>query len=219
MTIPRLLVLDNFYPDPKSIANMAVLESGGCGGVYSERSKPMSELNRQFHFDFSNHICSVFNIDPNRVNVFSILSKQTYNPQADEFGMIHVDGRNSVTGEVSKFSDYRLLIGGTIFLSESYDRDSGINFYDDISDNTDEDKINFAINSLYKVKSEYMNGKITLDEYNNICSTYNSRFKLSSSVANVYNRMVAWKCGNPHQSVMTKQQGAKLTHNFYISIV
>lgn len=215
----RLTVIDNFYSDPSAVASISEFSSGGCGGVFSERSKPLSEVNPQFHLDFSKHICSVLNIDVNRVYVYSILSRQTYNPDADQYGMIHIDGRNSATGEVTKFENYRHLIGGTIFLSESYDRDSGANFYDDVTDNTDKEKFDIAINSLYNVKAEYMNGKIALDEYNRICSEYNDRFKLSSSVANVYNRMVAWKCGNPHQSVMTKQQGVKLTHNFYVSIV
>lgn len=215
----RLTVIDNFYTNPSFVCDISDFGVGGCGGAFSQRSKPLNEINQQFHLDFSNHICSVLNIDVSEVYVYSFLSKQTYNPNSDRHGMIHVDGRNSTTGEVSQFDSYRLLVGGAIFLSESYDRESGINFYDDVSENTDKEKFDFAINSLYKVKSDYINNKITLDEYNRICSEYNDRFRLSSSVANVYNRMVAWKCGNPHQSVMTKTQGVKLSHNFYISMV
>lgn len=212
----RLTVVDNFYNDPSQVANLATFSVGGCGGSFSERSKPLNEINLQFHLDFSDRICSIFNIDVRKVYVYSILSKQTYNPNADKHGMIHVDGRNSATGEVAQYDSYRHLVGGTIFLSESYDRDSGVNFYDDVSDKTDKEKFDSAINSLYNVKSEYLNGKMSLEEYDSICSEYNKNFKLSASVSNVYNRMVAWKCGTAHQPVMTKQQDVRLVHNFYI---
>ena len=206
----RLTVIDNFYNNPEYVATLAEFQQGGCGGIYSKRSKPLDLINKSFHDEFSSAICNILQLDRSRVDVYSFLSKQTFNEESSG-GYIHIDGRNSSTGQVPNFNSYSNLYGGTIFLSAEYDRSSGINFYDDITNETPEQKFNCAINSLYNVRDN--------SNLNELKAEYDSRFELSTSVGNVYNRLVVWKCGQPHTSTITKKQGVKLTHNFYISMV
>ena len=206
----RLIVIENFYNNPEFVTTLGEFQQGGCGGVYSERSKPLNEINKEFHNGFSSAICSILQLDISKVHVHSFLSRQTFNEKSSG-GFIHIDGRNSVTGQVANYNSYSHLYGGTIFLSTEYDRTSGINFYDDVTEETAEQKFDCAINSLYNVRDS--------ENFSKLKSQYDSRFELSAFVGNVYNRLVIWKCGYPHNSVITKSQGFKLSHNFYISLV
>ena len=213
----RLTVVDNFYNNPKEILSIANFSPGGCGGQFTERTKPLHEIDPNLHNEFSNFICSVLNIDPKRVFVFSYLNKQTFDHSND--GMIHVDGRNSVTGEYSNFHSYKQLIGGMIFLSEDVDWESGVGLYDDITTRSDEEKFNFAIRSLYEKKNDFKLGKISKQEFDSLTEQYNSNFKMTCFVSNTFNRMVAWKCGYPHKTILKETQKELFSHNFYISIV
>lgn len=213
----RLTVVDNFYKNPTEILNTAKFSPGGCGGEFTERSKPLHELDQNLHKDFSSYICSVLNIDLNRVNVFSYLNKQTFSETND--GSIHIDGRNSVTGEYSKFNNYKLLYGGMIFLSEDAESESGVGLYDDVTSRTDEEKFDFAIRSLYETKTDLKLGIISKKEFDRLTEEYNSNFKMTCFTSNVYNRMVAWKCGYPHKTILKETQPILFSHNFYISMV
>lgn len=203
-------ILDNFYNNPEFVSSLGEFQQGGCGGVFSERSKPLDQINKQFHNDFSESICSVLNLNSKKVDIYSFLSRQTYNGK-NTTGFIHIDGRDSTTGQIPMFNQYRNLYGGTIFLSEEYDRSSGINFYDDITEESPEDKFYCGLNSLYNVKNH--------DQFDTLKEKYNSRFEITTCVSNVYNRLVVWKCGKLHASVITEKQKTILTHNFYISIL
>lgn len=213
-TMNRLTVLDNFYNNPKQIISAAEFKHGGCGGVHSERSLPLHELDPSLHRDFTSYICSIFNLDPNTVYVYSHLSRQSFSELNS--GLIHVDGRNSLTGEYADFKSYNKLYGGTIFLSDEYDRNCGVALYDDITNKSVEDKFNFAIRSLYDNKNKLSDGRMSKHEYDTLEKEYNSNFEVSSFVSNVYNRMVSWKCGHPHKTILTEKQGILLTQNFYI---
>ena len=213
----RLTVVENFYRNPTDVLSIAEFSPGGCGGQFTERSKPLHELDQNLNKDFSNYICSVLNIDPNHVNVFSYLNKQTFSEAND--GSIHIDGRNSVTGEYSKFESYNHLVGGMIFLSEDADYDSGVGLYDDVTSRSDKEKFDFAIRSLYEKKTDLKLGIISKEEFDRLTEEYNSNFKMTCFTSNVYNRMVAWKCGYPHKTILKETQPVLFSHNFYISMV
>ena len=213
----RLTVVENFYNNPKNILGIAKFSPGGCGGQFTERSKPLHELDQNLHKEFTKYICSVLNIDPRSVNVFSYINKQTFSETND--GMIHIDGRNSVTGEYSNFESYTDLVGGMVFLSEDADMDSGVGLYNDITSKTDKEKFDFAIRSLYEKKTELKLGKISKQEFDRLVEEYNSNFKMTCFTSNVYNRMVAWRCGYPHKTILKPKQEVLFSHNFYVSMV
>lgn len=203
-------IIDNFYNDPSFVIKLAEnnYDLGGCSGS-SMRSLPLQQIDQLFYNDFCDIVCSMYNIPRQKVCVDTFLSKQNYD---GIHGMPHIDGRSS--SGVSNYETYNLLVAGQIFLSEQYDTDSGITFYQNNYKGTDKERFDFAINACYKEKNSMI-----IEDYKSHLKNYLNSFQDDVVVKNKFNRFVSWSGGSIHCSNMTEKQQTKLIQSFYISVV
>jgi hypothetical protein len=217
-------IVDNFYTDPSIVVNKFkdyCSNKNICPGL---RSVQLYEIDEEFYFNFRKYICSLLNIEDKGIHMWTYLNEQTYDatkPECLNWAWPHVDGNTSIDKKLTteNYSE-RMIYGGTIFLSENPDAATGLKFY------KEKHNLNWNRTELYDVilhgyltaKNEYDSGEITLEELQQKHKEYYSWFDQTVDIANVYNRLVVWKCGTIRgTNFITEQNPNRLVHNFYIT--
>ena len=66
-------------------------------------------------------------------------------------------------------------------------------------------------------RDKFEKGELTMEQFKQLSVEFHSKFKIDIQVPNKFNRMISWKSGSIRgQRMISKKQGVKLTHNFYI---
>jgi len=205
------MLLDNFYDDPESIIQIVRGEFPVSGCSSGKKSLDLSQLDSNAYVKFKERICSLHNLNVNTVNVHTYFAEQLYNDVDDIFNnkAIHVDGKGSCSA-----NNYNLLFCGQIMLTKDPDPEATIKTYR--FNTLDSEMLEKSINE-YTIPGElYRSNKITLDEFKILKNKYNSNFELVEEISNVYNRMVSWVGGTPHNHRVTIKVPVKLDQYFFI---
>ena len=202
-------IQDSFYTDVESIRKLAenACQLTGCGPAV--RSDYINNIDYNFYEWFCKNIANEYNLNLNNVVVDTYFSKLTYDGNRRNDGLIHIDGRNPNSSNMTQ-KDYKMILCGQIYLSEVIDETDGIKFYNLRKEiDWDSEKLfQMTLNGCYDLKCD----REKLQEYHD-------SFHETVSVKNKTNRIISWKAGMIHRSGITEKQKERIVQHFYISLV
>lgn len=220
--ITNLNVFDNFYSDPNAVR---ILLNGdypitGCGA--GKRSIGLENIDLNLYKNFCDSIFNIHGISSKGLYVTTYFMEHSYN-EIDIFnhGWMHIDGKTSNACRTAVTDEYKLVLGGQIFLTPNSDPETGVKvgvLKPDTNWNREE-LINRAINDYTLPREDYEAGKINLQEYEILHKDYHNNFDITCDVKNVYNRMVSWKGGSLHASKITNLMPKRLNQHFFVEII
>mgnify|MGYP000093940762 FL=1 len=197
-------ILDNFYSNVDYVLSLSTdaCRKRGCGAGL--RSESLETLDKHLYDTFCSAIYSMHGIDGRKVMMTTYFTEHVYNPEKNA-GLIHIDGRNPNACDVT-LRDYRLILGGQIFLTPTNDLDTGIKFYNvnQSAGWTEEEEFDMTLNKCYTFDKQQL-------------EEYNRNFYEIAEAKNIQNRMVSWTAGIKYRSKMTEKQQNRIIQNFYIS--
>jgi len=197
-------ILDNFYSNVDYVLSLSTdaCRKRGCGAGL--RSESLETLDKHLYDTFCSAIYSMHGIDGRKVMMTTYFTEHVYNPEKNA-GLIHIDGRNPNACDVT-LRDYRLILGGQIFLTPTNDLDTGIKFYNvnQSAGWTEEEEFDMTLNKCYTFDKQQL-------------EEYNRNFYEIAEAKNIQNRMVSWTAGIKYGSKMTEKQQNRIIQNFYIS--
>ena len=197
-------ILDNFYSNVDYVLSLFTdaCRKRGCGAGL--RSESLETLDKHLYDTFCSAIYSMHGIDGRKVMMTTYFTEHVYNPEKNA-GLIHIDGRNPNACDVT-LRDYRLILGGQIFLTPTNDLDTGIKFYNvnQSAGWTEEEEFDMTLNKCYTFDKQQL-------------EEYNRNFYEIAEAKNIQNRMVSWTAGIKYRSKMTEKQQNRIIQNFYIS--
>ena len=197
-------ILDNFYSNVDYVLSLSTdaCRKRGCGAGL--RSESLETLDKHLYDTFCSAIYSMHGIDGRKVMMTTYFTEHVYNPEKNA-GLIHIDGRNPNVCDVT-LRDYRLILGGQIFLTPTNDLDTGIKFYNvnQSAGWTEEEEFDMTLNKCYTFDKQQL-------------EEYNRNFYEIAEAKNIQNRMVSWTAGIKYRSKMTEKQQNRIIQNFYIS--
>ena len=142
-------ILDNFYSNVDYVLSLSTdaCRKRGCGAGL--RSESLETLDKHLYDTFCSAIYSMHGIDGRKVMMTTYFTEHVYNPEKNA-GLIHIDGRNPNACDVT-LRDYRLILGGQIFLTPTNDLDTGIKFYNvnQSAGWTEEEEFDMTLNKCY----------------------------------------------------------------------
>lgn len=180
-----LTVVDNFFDDPEEIRKFALLQDYFRGDWVQWpglRSPDLNLLDQALFHTLSNKILSLFFEERKKIDIelkasFQITTKKY------EMGWIHTDDPVS--------------FAGVIYLNPETDPTCGTSIYQ---------LSNYKLEDLYteivaNAKMEFynrINDSIDFSNHRKIRTNYNSNFKKTCDISNVYNRLVLYSGNTLH---------------------
>jgi len=202
-------ILDNFYKDPKIIESLITeFNVTGCGsGV---KTLDLGFIDKTIYNSLKVELCNLHQQNSTEIKFYSYFSEHIYNDVDDIFNYsaIHIDGKGGCN-----ISDYNLVFCGQILLTDNPDPDSGVLIYK--FKNNEPQMLDNALNHYTIPGEQYREGSISLEQFKQLKSEYNSNFELTCEIKNVYNRMVSWAGGTPHSQRITKHVPRKINQYFF----
>jgi hypothetical protein len=211
-------VLDGFYDNPQEVIEMALCDQPSpCPGMRSTR---LVDINSTFFADFKKRIFSMHNIpDDGRYVMTSYFNQITaFEEDVLNYNWPHLDGDVRYGDTTLTHENYKdkMILGGMIILCDIVD-DLNTNFWSPVVSMSDKELFDLLLYDYIITRGKYERGEITLDEFKTQFDMFHWNFKVELAVPNKFNRMISWKSGSIRgQKMVTKKQGVKLTHNFYI---
>jgi hypothetical protein len=193
------LIVDNFYDDPDAIREYALKQKfykriGDYPGVRSDR---ISDLNRPLFELFVNRLIRIcFNVAPKKIEYDIITNFQLIDGKYNK-GWIHQD-------DINYFD-----VAGVVYLSPDAPIDAGTSIYKPIVN---------AISKISQPMDPHIIQNLNIHDYNKIQEAYNSQFKKTIEVGNVYNRLVVYPAVEWHtQSGFfgSDNESSRLTQVFF----
>jgi hypothetical protein len=214
----QVSVIDNFYDNPEKIVEMALCDQPSpCPGM---RSQTLVDLNSSFFIDFKKRIFALHNIpDDGRYVMSSYFNQITaFDEDVLNFNWPHLDGDVRYGDTTLTHENYKdkMILGGMIVLCDIVD-DLTTDFWVPSIDINDKDLFNLLLYDYIVTRGKFEKGEISLDKFKELSVEFHSKFSIETQVPNKFNRMISWRSGSIRgQRMVSKKQGVKLTHNFYI---
>jgi hypothetical protein len=211
-------VVDGFYDDPNSVVEMALCDQPSpCPGMRSQR---LVDINSKFFVDFKKRIFDMHGIpDDGRYVMTSYFNQITaFEEDVLNYNWPHLDGDVRYGDTTLTHENYKdkMILGGMVVLCDITDN-LNTNFWSPTVSLSNKEIFDILLYDYIVTRDKYERGEITIDRFKQEFETFHSKFKVELSVPNKFNRMISWRSGSIRgQQMVTKKQGVKLTHNFYI---
>ncbi len=214
----KVMVVDDFYNNPAEVIALALCDQPSpCPGMRSQR---LVDINTEFFRSFKDKIFNLHNI-PNdgRYVMTSYFNQITaFDEDILNYNWPHLDGDVRYGDTALTHENYKdkMILGGMIILCDIVD-DLTTDFWLPAIDINEKDLFTLLLYDYIVTRDKFEKGEIALDKFKELFSEFHSKFKIDQKIPNKFNRMISWKSGSIRgQKMVTKKQGVKLTHNFYI---
>jgi hypothetical protein len=210
-------VIDDFYDDPIKVVQMALCDQPSpCPGM---RSQTIVNIDSDFYHKFKKEIFRLHNIhDDGRFVMTSYFNQITsFDDDLLNYNWPHIDGDVRYGDTTLTYENYndKMILGGMIILCDIVD-DLTTDFWTP-KEMSRKELFDMVLYDYILTRDSYEKGNISLDEYKIKFVEFHNKFTIDERIKNKFNRMISWRAGSIRgQKMVSKKQGTKLTHNFYI---